>query len=219
MIELVFSCDPLVFPQFIWKWQREMGGTPWESRNLTEKCKKSKYRVAKVLRLSAELVEGLLERNPRLRLMYLYRDPRGIINSRLKLRNNVRWDRTMKNTEDVAKGVCRKMEQDAQVVLKLMQNKKNRNKILLADYEGLAKYPEERSKHIFNFLGIHVSKQYINKVSQFGKQSKKSDQAWNSALRSDGYAASIKWRKDLAPNDKSDIDKHCESVYRLLGYE
>lgn len=209
----------MVFPQFVWFWQRELGGKAWHDRNLTERCMKSKYRISKVLRISAELVEKLLKRNPMLKVVYLYRDPRGIINSRLKDRGIERWNMTMKNTEGVAKGVCLKMEKDIEVLLELKQNLEYQNRIYFTDYEGIAKNPVETSKHIFDFLGINVSDRYMKIVSILGKQSKTANWERNSALRSDGYAVSIKWRTEMNQNDKNDIDKHCFRVYRMLGYE
>lgn len=209
----------MIFPQFIWKWQREIGGKPWKYNNLTEICARSKYRVSKVLRISAELVEELLIKNTKLKVLYLYRDPRGIINSRFRLRKNERWNRTMRNTEDVAKGVCHKIEKDTEVFFKLKQKREYQNRIYFIDYEGIAKNPVETSHNIFDVLGVDVSNRYMTVVSNLGKQPKKADRKWNSALRSDGYAASIKWRTEMTQNDKNDIDKHCDKVYKKLGYD
>jgi hypothetical protein len=54
---------------------------------LTQVCRRSRIITAKVIRLSMELVEPLLEQLPNLVLVHLVRDPRGIIMSRLRVSN------------------------------------------------------------------------------------------------------------------------------------
>lgn len=203
--------------EFIIGWQNEKSGKAWKNNNLTKSCYEAKYRVAKVLRLSAELVIELLLRNPRLKVLYLYRDPRGIINSRQHLRSvNNKW---MLTTDGLAEGLCLKMEKDFVTFSKLKQENAYNQRILFSDYESIAKDPIGKSAFIFSYFGIHLSQQYQDSISNLGNSSKKFDNVWNTAFRSDGYASSIRWRSELSSNDKIEIDKHCHDVYKLLGYE
>ena len=49
---------------------------------LYQACLSSKVSVAKILRLSMERAEVLLKEDPKIKIVHLVRDPRGILNSR-----------------------------------------------------------------------------------------------------------------------------------------
>ncbi|XP_052091356.1 carbohydrate sulfotransferase 1-like [Mytilus californianus] len=181
-------------------------------------CLRSQFRVAKVLRIAGDLVENLLIKNPKLKVIYLYRDPRGIINSRLKIPVNETagaWN-DFNTTEDIAFAVCQKMDIDSKNIFELKG--KYPERIFTVAYETTAKSPGKNARNLFKFLDVNISKEYQNSISKMGNRSKKDDKTWNSAFRSDGYATAIKWRKELSEKDKKTIDISCRNVYKQLGY-
>ena len=198
-------------------WQRQLGGYKWKDNNsLSERCIQSKARVAKVIRLAGDVVETLLNKNPKLQIIYLYRDPRGIINSRLNSRFKEIWKREISSVRSLADGLCRKMQLDADMLFRLKQ--KYPRRIFSIDYETAAQFPEDTATKVFNFLTLPLPEEYLRTISSMGKSNTKENQKWNSAFRSDGFKTSIKWKTELSAEAIKDIDDVCTEVYQMLGY-
>ncbi|XP_063420590.1 carbohydrate sulfotransferase 1-like [Mytilus trossulus] len=209
-ISLVYQCADNVLNRTR-QWQRIFGGKKWNRKETRQMhCLRSQLRVAKVLRIAGDLLENLLVKNSKLKVIYLYRDPRGIINSRLKA-----WE-DFNTTEDIAFAVCQKMNIDSKNIFNL--KKKYPERIFTVAYEAVAKYPLKSARNLFKFLDVNVSKEYQNFISKMGNRSEKEDKKWNSAFRSDGYATAVKWRKELSKKDRKIIDISCRNVYKQLGY-
>lgn len=183
-----------------------------------QKCIKSKYRVAKVLRITGEDIDSLLISNTKLKVVYLYRDPRGIINSRLKLRYRPVWNVTMGTVKQIADGLCKKMEMDSKVIFKLIE-KKYLKRIIRVAYEDIVKNPTQSIKNIFRFLEVNISENYLNKVLDMGKHDGTSDRTWNSVFRSNGLSTAMKWQQELSHLDKQEIDQSCALVYKRFEYK
>lgn len=207
-------------------WQRHAGGTAWQlphtssnkNKLYQQKCIKSNSRVAKVLRITGEDIDRLLVYNTNLKVVYLYRDPRGIINSRLNLKNRPIWNATMGTVKQIADGLCKKMEMDSKVIFSLME-KKYPKRIIRVAYEDIVKNPTKSIKDIFRFLEVNISEKYLSKVSDMGKHDGTSDRKWNSAFRSNGLYTAMKWQQELSNLDKQEIDQSCALIYKRFGYK
>ncbi|XP_071156137.1 carbohydrate sulfotransferase 1-like [Mytilus edulis] len=217
-ITLVYQCADSVL-NGTRQWQRIFGGKKWNRKETRQMhCLRSQLRLAKVLRIAGDLVEHLLVKNSKLKVIYLYRDPRGIINSRIKVPVHASagaW-KDFNTTEDIAFAVCKKMDIDSKNIFDLKE--KYPERIFTVAYEAVAKYPLKSARHLFKFLDVNVSKEYQNFISKMGNRSEKEDKIWNSAFRSDGYATAVKWRKELSKKDRKIIDISCRNVYKQLGY-
>ncbi|XP_063435998.1 carbohydrate sulfotransferase 1-like [Mytilus trossulus] len=187
--------------------------TAFKERNISKLktiCTSAKSRVAKVLRIGADLIEGLLHIRPNLKIIYLYRDPRAIIRSRTKhLKGSI---------TAMTKSVCGKMDIDSRIMLEL-GNRYPEN-IIFISAERIAKDPISISQRLFDFLELNFSKALENKIiylsyegSWYNSQKKSRVLSVNS-----GFLKSMKWRTLLSIKDKKEIDKLCQSVYRRLGY-
>jgi hypothetical protein len=207
-------------------WQRHLGGSAWKlphtssnkNKLYQEKCIKSNSRVAKVLRITGEDIDSLLISNTKLKVVYLYRDPRGIINSRLKLRYRPVWNVTMGTVKQIADGLCKKMEMDSKVIFKLIEIKYPKRIIRVA-YEDIVKNPTQSTKDIFRFLEVNISENYLNKVSDMGKHDGISNREWNSVFRANGLSTAMKWNQELSNLDKQAIDQSCALIYKRFGYK
>ncbi|XP_076101017.1 carbohydrate sulfotransferase 1-like [Mytilus galloprovincialis] len=187
--------------------------TAFKERNISKLatiCTSAKLRVTKVLRIGADLIEGLIHIRPNLKIIYLYRDPRAIIRSRTK--------RLKGSITAMTKAVCGKMDTDSRIILELT-NKYSEN-IIFVSAERIAKDPIGVSQKLFDFLGLNFSKALENKIinlsyrgSRYNSQKKSRVLTENS-----GFLKSMKWRTLLSIGDKKIIDNSCQSVYRRLGY-
>ncbi|XP_053373957.1 uncharacterized protein LOC123530801 [Mercenaria mercenaria] len=77
-------------------------------------CRSADFRVAKVLRLGFATIETLLKRIPSLKVLYLARDPRAIINSRIKTVWFPVFNEKPRTVFTNILGLCLKMETDIQ---------------------------------------------------------------------------------------------------------
>ncbi|XP_063405418.1 carbohydrate sulfotransferase 3-like [Mytilus trossulus] len=174
-------------------------------------CKQAKYRVTKMLRISAEFIENLLQINPKLQIVYLYRDPRAIISSRLKSK--------ARPIKDLVTAVCNKMDIDSSTVIQIA-NKYPQN-VILVSAESIAKDPVNISRKLFEFLDLKFTKSdenQINSLSNWNSKRKKMREGNFNPYKNNGYASSMKWRTVLSRDIKAIADSLCQSVYQRLGY-
>lgn len=101
-------------------------------------CKSAKHRVVKLLRMTLDNLETLLLRNDHLKVIHLFRDPRGILNSQL----HTSWFPVEgDNEESVTKNIkvmCERLLLDLQTGKQLQMDFPDRVK--LVQYERFAKF-------------------------------------------------------------------------------
>ncbi len=112
-------------------------------------CVTSQLLVVKALRLTMNTVRILLRDDPDLRLVYLVRDPRGILQSRKTVRYLTEGLQTDLNRE--AALLCPKMTRDLSGFEKLKQEFAER--VLLLRYEDAADQPQEVVDRVYEFIG------------------------------------------------------------------
>ncbi|XP_053391392.1 carbohydrate sulfotransferase 1-like [Mercenaria mercenaria] len=176
---------------------------------IPEKCKNATHRVAKVLRLSTDLLEDILRARENLKVIHLFRDPRAIINSRIK----TRWYPASKENEiiEVAKSLCYKMLYDFQEGQKLLKLFPDRFKFIY--YEDLNENPFNKSEELFKYLGMDLDKHKypeLRNLTAFSNVTTRTERMKNTAFW---------WRKSLKWDILQKIDPVCKNVYTKLGYK
>lgn len=167
-------------------------------------CKNATHRVTKVLRLTTDLLEGLLKQKPDLKVLHLFRDPRAIINSRI----NTGWY-PIKNVTDNARSLCKKMLYDFRKGKELLEIYPDRFKFII--YEDVTTSTFEKVQSLYRYLGMSLNESRYTKVKTMPVfQSKNaSDRKNNTAYW---------WRMSLDWDNVQKIDRVCEDVYKELGY-
>ena len=114
-------------------------------------CVTSQLMVVKALRLTMEMVNKLLSDDLHLKLVYLVRDPRGILMSR----KTVRYLSEVfePNMESEALLLCPKIARDLQGFLTLRSQFPGR--VLLLRYEDAADNPQETVDRVYKFIGVY----------------------------------------------------------------
>ena len=163
------------------------------------RCPTSKHRVTKVLRMYAGHAKHLLQEHKKLKLIQLFRDPRGIVNSRV----NTNWYYPKKFTIlGDAKSLCNQMEKDIVSAKKLMKLFPNRVKIL--QYEDFDD-PMRVGTKLYNFLNMELT------------ESAKSTLLYPAKKRAQDGFHPDSFRYQLAWETVQSIDKICKKVIMLLG--
>ena len=118
-------------------------------------CRATKHRVIKLLRMSLDNLAPLLQENSRLKVIYLYRDPRGIYNSQHGASRNIsKTDKNFNNTRQVVKSLCDRMHWDLTAGKELKANFPGRVKII--QYESLGDLLAV-GRDMYAFLGMSYS--------------------------------------------------------------
>ncbi|KAL7633970.1 UNVERIFIED_CONTAM: hypothetical protein RMT77_015931 [Armadillidium vulgare] len=183
-------------------------------KDLTKQCTSSDFVIIKSVRYLLSEVEDLwiLPSLQNIKVIWLVRDPRGVLNSLSHM------ERTMKV---LRKNSCSKMREDIQSfqVLKFL----NPNNIFFLRYEDLARYPLHMSLLLWRFISGERKyeeippewKEYLNisvtpKNAREGVGSyqvgKKSTQEWQN------------WRLSISPKLLKESEEECEDVIHTLGY-
>lgn len=167
-------------------------------RILRDSCEKSPFRVSKVLRLSMEMIEPLLEDMQALKVIFLLRDPRGIMSSRRTMGN------TYTDMDAASRSLCKKMYDDSHFASLLVKSYSDR--ILKLKYEDIADRPIESAKQMYDFLNYPYNEADIKNVF--------------SLTRGNATKIATHWKYGDTSNTDivEGVDKYCLETYRITGY-
>ena len=165
-------------------------------------CRKTKLRVTKVLRISLRFLPLLMKEIPDLKVISIIRDPRGIINSRIKTVWYPIKDNEPKGVRDNIKSLCFKIQQDIEMTETLKRQFPGR----FLDYslEELVKEPMEDYQTILKFAGLEMTDYYSKKVKEIYGDRPAFLNQWNSTLNQ----KYIRW-----------IQRYCHRSWAKYGFE
>ena len=169
--------------------------------NLEAQCRASIIRVAKVLRISARLIPRLLNEFPNLKILFVLRDPRGIMNSRIETYwFPVSVDKPKEVTDNI-KSLCNKMESDVQMVPDLKRDFPDR----IIDYrlEDIVKKPLDAFNDIFDLMNTTMTDRHKNKIKDIFKAKPNFQTKWV-----------VKLKKDFIKL----TEESCSNVFRYYRY-
>ncbi|XP_033743660.1 carbohydrate sulfotransferase 6-like [Pecten maximus] len=210
IVKAVFDCDSDSYNQTLRWWQIRFSGAAEKvndkncdkkSGSSTEACLMKYLKlcstygsvVSKIPRLSVSLAVKLLERLPNLKIIYLLRDPRAIMNSRKRLR----WT----PVPGGAISLCNKMTDDYLASQKAQIAYPGRLQIVF--YEDIVTQPLETLKTIYNFAGYEFDAAEQLRLDKMTKNSAR---------------IATNWRKVINKVVLRETNKACTHVYRLFGY-
>ena len=167
--------------------------------HLATTCKEKPSKVTKVLRQNMTVLADIFKDFPRLKVVHLLRDPRGIINSRLAL--NWAWWGGPLNISKEAHLLCTKMRED----IRQRQELEKRYLGLTMEfvYEDIAQDPMTYIPALYNFTGIPMT----NSTKSFILQ-----------MTSTSGDIATKWKEKVTKEIKDLVDKECEDLYKITNY-
>lgn len=211
----IYNCDFNTFQKIMLPWQfRKVNSTvlsdcehrdPLCWHQILLPCFTSHSRVSKVLRLTVGLASRLLNSLSHLKILHLVRDPRAIIDSRLRGSGNT--------TLDEIKSLCQKIKQDCKDSLQMQRKYPGRIRTIF--YEDIATSPMEASK-VFEFVGFASEMNdflHINSMIH----SSKTEGVYTTA-RNNSEQTARKWRTRIPWHVIKWTNDECSDVYDLLGY-
>ena len=177
---------------------------------LQNKCKSMNSVTIKTIRTPMRSVEYLLKTLPHLKVVYLVRDPRGMLSSQARV-GMLKW----RELEESARKTCNRIETDIDEFRRLYTEYPSRLKRLA--YENLCRNPVFVSSKLFLFLRSPFSEvvKYHIKMLTSGPILKCS----YCTKRGDALVNAYKWKLNIKEDRLRLIDKCCSRVYQKLAYK
>ena len=181
-----------------------------KARYLRTACKKFPALVSKVVRLRLRLARHLLddEQLAGLKILFLVRDPRGTINSRIGVSY---W---CGKSEDCInpRHLCQDIDEDLDAYELL--SRKHPHRMMMVQYETLAENPHKTMRDIFRFADLSFLKSISETIRQH--TSRNLGNAW-ATYRKSSERIDL-WRKQLSADKVTQIQDTCLSVLKRLNY-
>lgn len=173
---------------------------------LEDSCHQSKHRMVKVLRISLDTVSDMLETNPRLKIVQLYRDPRGSMNSHLTTgwyESQLKTNTAINNDAQV---LCSRLINDIYEGKRIKERYPDRVMLLqYEDFDGL----QDKVQKLYDFLAIgRPDTDFIHKVE--------TTEVKVGNDKNPGFHP-FTYRQKLPYDVNQIMNKHCMEVYRELG--
>ncbi|GFR70241.1 carbohydrate sulfotransferase 3-like [Elysia marginata] len=162
--------------------------------NASSMCRKSSTVVAKVIRLSMQQAQSMMEEDENVKLIHLFRDPRGMSVSQV-YRRFYPWEfnREVGN-------FCSRIWQDLQQHAKLAQEFPFRT--LLVRYEDIVLEPIKTMQQIYDYIGIHFGP-LLQKQTLRMSEDKRRPHLWRTKIEAEQAAV---------------VERHCAPLFHVMGY-
>ena len=177
------------------------------SNFLEEACHRFPTMTMKMVRLRLNLTRQLLD-DPSVKVLYLVRDPRATMNSRL---SSVKWCSQSIDCIDPGR-LCADIQNDLDAFESLSSEFPDR--LALIKYETMAKSPHSTFRAIFDFAGLFYTRKIRDEVEKH--TSRDENHPW-STVRKSAERVDL-WRQKLDSKSISDIQSVCSNVLVRLGY-
>lgn len=174
-------------------------------------CQRAPVQVMKVTRLNMRDLREFLSQNPdiKTKVVYLARDPRGIISSRRTLD----WCTDTQCSDPHF--LCREMMDDLEVFNELQETEPD--KFIQVLYEDIALYPEREAKRLFQFLGLPFSVS-VQRFLRTHTTARKTDGLNPYSTRRNSSSMAFSWRSRLSFPQVNLIQATCSEVLHKLNY-
>ena len=161
-----------------------------------------------------EISATMIRSEPSLKVVYLTRDPRGIVHSRLHSQLMSR----LSNNDPIkeARILCKQMSHDITIYQNIRINYPNN--IQLLKYEDIVRSPIAQMQLVHRFTGgsilnKDVQTEFLRNFNSFN------DNGTFGTQRRNGTKTANKWREGFTTNQLNMINAYCKDVIHKLSYE
>ena len=167
-------------------------------------CQYARHKVMKVLRSTLDNLEAMLKSNENLKVIQLFRDPRGIVNSHLHTGFYQTKVQTTSQLKNDIKTLCARMEYDIKSAVRLRRLFPDRFKIV--QYETFGDLFSS-ARALYNFMELEITREIEHSLGKLirAENSTKGFHPYN-------YRTSLPWYTERIAN------KYCTNVFNSLGY-
>ena len=178
-------------------------------------CELHPLRLIKTVRFPMSEVEGILADPtlPKFKVIALFRDPRGIMNSR----SNLKWCGDLEHCGDT-KTVCELFNSNMDATFRLAE--KFPGRVHLVRYEDLSMDPYRNAQDILRFLDLPQDpriEQFLEKHTKGDKKVPKRNFNYNTFRNSS--ATAFAWRSKIDHDYSEEIQRMCKNLMEVLGYK
>ncbi|XP_062574774.1 carbohydrate sulfotransferase 1-like [Saccostrea cucullata] len=177
---------------------------------LNAQCLTAKTRTIKTVRMSMSMAEKLLKWLPDLKVIYIIRDPRGILNSQFEQHVT-----EVKNMSFTVKNVCDAIYSDSSHLTQMEVYLKSRIKSII--YENLCQNPLKLVPEIYMFLKAEYTKEEEDYVRQIMNGPVKICHYCTD--RGDALGNAYRWIHVIKEDTLITIDHYCSFLYTKFGYQ
>ncbi|GAB6032221.1 hypothetical protein CHUAL_010863 [Chamberlinius hualienensis] len=182
---------------------------------LRSMCELHPVHLIKLVRLRLSHTRRLLDEFPRLKLIYLVRDPRGLYSSR----RDLNWCNSTSSCID-PDIYCADMTKDLSAAMLLKS--KYPQRFLALRYEDVALDTENQMKKVFQFLDLNYNRTYKQMIRFIDSHTKNKyrglmDDGNPYSIRRDSRKTAFSWRQKLSPHEVSYVESACSDVIRQLA--
>ncbi|XP_035227393.1 carbohydrate sulfotransferase 1-like [Stegodyphus dumicola] len=173
-------------------------------------CQRAPVHVMKVTRLHMRHLRNYLEDNPdmEIKVVYLTRDPRGIVSSRWSLD----W---CNGTECSDSGVlCHEMLEDIEIFDSLQEQQPSN--FIKVRYEDLSLNPQLESQKLFKFLKLPFSPS-VQRFLKTHTVGRRTDDKNPYSTRRNTTAMAFSWRERFTYKQVMDVQASCDRVLNKLN--
>ncbi|XP_076435021.1 carbohydrate sulfotransferase 1-like [Babylonia areolata] len=181
--------------------------------NATRSCRQNfRATAVKTIRLHMARALEVMRRDPKVKVVHLLRDPRGVLLSRHKL-GYANFERL----DEEAELLCRKYRDDLDMVPPA--GDPLRARYSLVRYEDIAVVPLEYTRSLYYLMEMEPTREVLKAVKTMTTFAKKvKDCPTCPPLPQDSSAVSQSWRQTLSLQEARTISRHCAPVLKRLGY-
>ena len=170
-------------------------------------CILAKHRIIKLLRMTLDNLEPLLKTNPRLKVIHLFRDPRGIFNSQIGAFLYPVDDEKLVRIRGAVKIMCERLRIDLQASYMLKAVYPDRFKVI--QYEHFFDNPlSDAARDLYEFAGI----EYDSKQQQIIETKFNRNTGGTKGFHPFSYRTKLPWSVVEMFNEE------CSEVLDRLGY-
>ena len=170
-------------------------------------CKMAKHRVIKLLRMTLDRLEPMLKTNPRLKVIHLFRDPRGIFNSQIGGGLHTVDDEKLKIVRGTVKALCERLLIDVRASYMFKAIYPDRFKVI--QYELFFDQPiDDSARDLFEFAGMEYGSEHQKVIeTKFNRKTNKT-----TGFHPFSYRTKLPWSVVRIFNEE------CSEVLDRLGY-
>jgi len=180
-------------------------------------CKPLVSAVKTIRFVEIELLQKMTEEsNMDLKLIFLARDPRGILESRVKIYQKNEQSPFVANEKNLkaVDGVC---SSTLGILDKIKNSEWLQKRTMIVRYEDLAMEPQLKGAEILQFSGLEINSKIMKWIEENTSQ-KSSDSGTYDTSR-DSKKTALAWRSILDYSSISEIQEKCAKNMDLLGYK
>lgn len=175
---------------------------------LTKACQLFPWSAMKLVRLRFRLLRPvLMDESLNARIIYLVRDPRGVINSRI---DTVKWCKTADCIDP--NYLCKDMDEDLKAAYEMQKAFPGR--VYILRYEDMSLNPVNKTRELLTFLGLDFDPH----MEQFltSHTTKNYDKPWSTSR--DSKTRVTYWASKLGREKLLEVQSACKVVMPKFGY-